>query len=231
MFTKSLVAVALVFAAVALPAAAGAATRAGEPHVEVVPNPAETNEHVRHCALEVAQGLKTMDDCQKSPSPIMPEMPEVIWGGLAFVLLFLLLWKFAFPAIRKGMDARAERISNDLTSAENAKAEATGVLAEYQAQLADARAESARIIEEARSTADAMRRDLAAKAEADIAEMRQRAAADVEAAKAQAMADLRGEVTQLAIGAAEHVVQRNLDAETNAALVDQFIAQVGAGRS
>ena len=61
--------------------------------------------------------------------------------------------------------------------------------------------------------------------------MRQKAAADIESAKAQAMADLRGEVATLAIGAAEQVVERNLDRETNMALIESFIDQVGAGRN
>ena len=99
----------------------------------------------------------------------------------------------------------------------------------YQAQLADAKQRVGRIIEEARQTADAMKRDLQAQAEADIAAMRQKAAADIEAAKAQAMADLRGEVATLAIGAAERVVEHNLDRETNKALVESYIDQVGAG--
>jgi F-type H+-transporting ATPase subunit b len=76
-----------------------------------------------------------------------------------------------------------------------------------------------------------MKRDLQAQAEADIAAMRQKAAADIEAAKAQAMADLRGEVANIAIGAAERVVEHNLDPETNKALVESFIDQVGSGRT
>jgi F0F1-type ATP synthase membrane subunit b/b' len=58
--------------------------------------------------------------------------------------------------------------------------------------------------------------------------MRTQAAADIEAAKAQAIADLRGEVATLAIGAAEQVVGRNLDQDTNVALVEAYINQVGA---
>ena len=73
-----------------------------------------------------------------------------------------------------------------------------------------------------------MRAGLQAKAEADINELKTKATADIEAAKLQAVADLRGEVTALAIGAAEQVVGRNLDAETNAALVEAYINQVGA---
>jgi F-type H+-transporting ATPase subunit b len=128
------------------------------------------------------------------------------------------------------MNARTERIRNDLDSAEALKAEADTVLADYRSQLAEAKTESSRIIEEARQQADAMKRELAARAEADIAEMRQKAAADIEAAKVQAIADLRGEVTALAIGAAEQVIERNLDNAANQALVESYIDRVGAAR-
>ncbi len=218
--------------AIGLPSVASAAApEGGHETIEVAASPKETNHELFHCATEVVEGQKTIEDCQQAPSPIMPATNELIWGGIAFLLLFLALWKFAFPGIRKGMEGRAERIRSDLEAAETAKAESTGVLAEYNRQLAEARSEAHRIIEESRVTADALRRDLQAKAEADIAELRQRAAAEVESQKAQALADLRGEVTELALGAAETVVQRNLDRATNEALVEQFITQVGAGRS
>ena len=123
----------------------------------------------------------------------------------------------------------------ELVIAGNEATDGTGgavpaILAEYQTQLADARNESARIIEEARQAADSVRSDLQARAESDIAELRARANADIESAKAQAIADLRGEVTALAIGAAEQVVGRNLDQDTNAALVEAYINSVGADR-
>ena len=57
------------------------------------------------------------------------------------------------------------------------------------------------------------------------------AVADIESAKVQAMADLRGEVAQLAIGAAETVVGRNLDEATQVQLVEDYINQVAAQRS
>jgi F-type H+-transporting ATPase subunit b len=182
------------------------------------------------CISELIDG-KRVDDCQEAPSPILPPLNEIIWGVISFVAVFLLLWKFGWPGIKAGMNARTERIKNDLDQAESARAEAEGVLSDYQAQVADAKGESARIIEEARQTADAMKRDLQAQAEADIAAQRQKAASDIEAAKAQALADLRGEVATIAIGAAERVVERNLDPETNKALVESFIDQVGAGRN
>jgi len=44
-----------------------------------------------HCAQEVVEGAKTIEDCQKAPSPIVPATNELIWGGLAFVLLAMIV--------------------------------------------------------------------------------------------------------------------------------------------
>lgn len=184
--------------------------------------------HAEHLCVEILEDGGSIDDCQAAPNQLLPEKNEIIFGGLAFLVVFVFLWKFGMPAIKAGMAARSEKIQADLDSAEAERTEASEILTQYQAQLADARTESARIIEEARQAADEVRANLQAKAEADIAELRARATADIESAKVQAVADLRGEVTALAIGAAEQVVGRNLDAETNAALVEAYINQVGA---
>lgn len=184
--------------------------------------------HAEHLCVEILEGGGTIDECQAAPNQLLPETNEIIWGGLAFLIVFLFLWKMGMPAIKSAMAARTERIQGDLDQAEAQRTEASEILAQYQAQLADARTESTRIIEEARQAADEVKANLQQKAEADIAELRAKATADIEAAKAQAIADLRGEVTALAIGAAEQVVERNLDAETNAALVEAYINSVGA---
>src|SRR4029079_3603480 len=81
---------------------------------------------------------KDVDDCQKAPSPILPATNELIWGGISFVVLLVLLSKFAFPALKKGMDDRTERIRKDLDEAEGAKTEADRIREDYSRQLADA---------------------------------------------------------------------------------------------
>ena len=169
-------------------------------------------------------------ECHQAPNPLVPAAYEVFWGTFGLAVVMLGMWKFALPAMRKTLDARADRIRTDLESAEAQRVESEGILAEYRAQLADARTESARIIEETRQTADEFKRELQTRAESDIAEMRTKAASDIEAAKDQAIADLRGEVANLAIGAAEQVVERNLDRDTNVALIESYINQVGAKR-
>ncbi len=181
--------------------------------------------------IEQAEKADDPEACQEAPSPILPATDELLWGSVSFVALFLLLRKFAYPSIKQGMQARTERIRADLQAAEAAKGEAETVLAEYRAQLADARAEAGRIIEEARQAADAIKRDHEARLQSELAEVRARALTDIDAAKAQAMADLREEIAQLAIGAAETVVQRNLDPDTQVQLVEDYINQVAAQRS
>ncbi len=180
--------------------------------------------------IKLLEEGKKVDDCHKAPSPIVPETSELVWGVISFAALFFLLWKFAYPGIKKGMEGRTERIRADLDAADGAKAEAETLLTDYKAQLADARNESGRIIEEARQTADAMKRDAEARLQTELAEIRTRATADIEASKAQAIADLRGEVAKLAIGAAEVVIQRNLDRDTQTQLIEEYISSVGAVR-
>jgi F-type H+-transporting ATPase subunit b len=214
--------VATVFAGGALFLMPGIAAAQEAPTATTAPLP-EANEE---CIKLLEQPNKKIDDCQKAPSPILPATNEIIWGSISFVILLGLLYKLAWPALVSGMNARAERIRSDLDAAESAKSEADHVLSDYKAQLADARNESARIIEEARQAADALRKDKEQRLQAELAQLRERAAADIESAKRQAVGDLRDEVAQLAIGAAEVIVQNNLDRDTQVRLVESYIEQV-----
>jgi F-type H+-transporting ATPase subunit b len=180
--------------------------------------------------LLVAAASSTTTVNVQSRNPILPSVPELVWGITSFAIVFLIMWKYAFPSVKKAMDARTDRIRESLSSAEQAKTDAEAVLDEYQRQLADARNEANRIIEEARQTADALRRDLVARAEADAAEIRARATADIDAAKARAMEELRTQLTDLAIGLAERVVRTNIDRDSNARLVDEYISTIGNNR-
>jgi F-type H+-transporting ATPase subunit b len=190
----------------------------------------QLSEDTEEC-IRLAEEADDPEACQEAPNPILPATTELVWGSISFAVLLFLLYKYAYPQVRKMMDDRTERIRTDLQEAETAKAEAQGVLDEYRAQLNDARAEGGRIIEEARQAADRIKRDQEARLQAEVAELRARAVADIESAKTQAVSDLRDEVAQLAIGAAETVVQHNLDEATQTQLIEDYINQVAAQRS
>lgn len=190
----------------------------------------QLSEDTEECIHEATEA-DDPEACQGAPNLILPATDELVWGALSFTALFLLLRRFAYPQIKQMMDNRTERIRSDLSAAESTKADADQVLAEYRAQLNDAKAEAGRIIEEARQAADGIKRDQEARLQSELADLRAKAVADIDSAKVQAVSDLRGEVAQLAIGAAETVVQRSLDEATQTQLVEDYINQVAAQRS
>jgi F-type H+-transporting ATPase subunit b len=225
----SLLAVASV---VALPHAAFAedpGKKAGKELVECIESALHDNEGA--IAKKDYQGFENaLDDCKKAKSLITPAISEIIWGGLAFLIVLLILIKFAFPALRKAVKAREEKIREDVEGAERARQEAEAERAQYQAQLGDARGEANRIVEEARQAAEQVRQDLITRAEADAADIRTRANDDIRLARERAMSDLQHQVTDLSIELAEKIVERNLDSDTQRALVESYISSVGTGK-
>ena len=164
-------------------------------------------------------------EAEEKVNPILPATNEIVWGALSFLILLFFMVRKGFPAVKKGMDARADKIRASLAEAEKAKDEADTILQEYRSQLADAKTEAARIIEAARQDADRVRQELRKQAEAEVAEIRERATADINTHVDRVKANLRTEVARLSIELAEKVVERNLDRESNMALVESFIEQ------
>lgn len=185
------------------------------------------SEAARECIKKLEQGGE-IDDCQQAPSPILPAGNEILWGGLAFAVLLVAMWKFALPPVRNMMKQREEHIRSDLERAEQARTEAESELAEYRRQLGNARNEAARIIEEARQAADEVRRQIRSQAEAEAAELRARAQQDVELATQRVTADLNRYVAELSVDLAERIVRRNLDRDAQIALIESYINEVGA---
>jgi F-type H+-transporting ATPase subunit b len=128
--------------------------------------------------------------------------------------------------LNKMLDERTAKVQGDLEKAETAKSEADAVLADYRAQLAGAREESNRIIEDSRKTADQLRRDLAAKAEEEAAATVARAQEEIRAERDRVFNDLRTQVGEIAVDIAGRVVGQSLDKKAHEKLIDDYIEQV-----
>ncbi len=87
---------------------------------------------------------------QPPANPLVPELPELIIGAIAFLIVFAVLYRVLMPRIQQTLAARTEAIEGGIQKAEDMQADAERVLAEYRQQLAEARQEASRLREKAR---------------------------------------------------------------------------------
>jgi F-type H+-transporting ATPase subunit b len=163
---------------------------------------------------------------------ITPKADELILAAIAFGILVVFLVKKVFPRLQTALAERTKKIQGQLEEAERTKREADEVLEEYRAQLAGARAEVQKIIDEGKRTADALRADLTAKAEQQAQEIVARAQADVASERDRAMQQLRTTLGELSIQLASKVIERELQQPDAArALVDRAIEDLVGARA
>ena len=169
---------------------------------------------------------------ESTDSVLIPHLPDLIWGSLAFiVVLAFFIWKF-LPAINAALDARVDAIEGGLKRAEEAQAGAAQALEQYNSQLTEARAEAGRIREQAREDAKVIRAELVEQAQADAARIVATAKAQIEVERAAALASLRTEVGSLALGLASTVIGESLDNDKRSNdIVDRFLADLEASEA
>jgi len=160
-------------------------------------------------------------------SPLLPNLTELIIGLVTFAIIFYGLWKQVLPRLTAMLAARTDQIEGGLKRAEDAQAEAKEVLAQYRAQLADARHEAARLREQAKEEAA----QIVAQGRADGVAERERiiasANAQIEADRQQALTSLRAEVGSLAVELASRIVGESLaDEARQSRMVDRFLGEI-----
>ena len=179
-------------------------------------------------ASTAAAVLAAAEAAPSAPSnPILPTLNEMFWAAVFFLALWALMKFVLLPRITKVMDGRTDKVRDDLAAAEAAEAERVAKLEQYEAGLAGARAEAVAILEASRAEGDAERRTQISAAEAEVASARAAAAAEIADAKARARTELTGSITDIAVGAAEAVVQKPLDRAAQSRIVEDYVNASG----
>ena len=156
-----------------------------------------------------------------------PEFGLVFWMFLAFLCLYFILAKWAWPFIIKSIEERAELIDKGMAYAQEAKSHLDNAKAEADKLLAQARDEQADILREAAK----MRNELIEKARSDAADeakkVTEAAQVSLEQSRKEAEKQLRTEVGDLALQIAEKVIRKNIaNDDAQRALVDQYLSEV-----
>ncbi|GAB3385625.1 F0F1 ATP synthase subunit B [Humibacter soli] len=164
-----------------------------------------------------------------SPSPVIPALPDLIWGTLAFVILLVFfIWK-VLPPLNKLLDERRDAIDGGIKRADQAQNEAHAALEKYTAQLAEARSEASRIREQARAEGAAIIAELKEQASTEAARITANAQVQIDSERAAALTSLRAEVGTLALDLASTIVGDVLsDDKRSTAIVDRFLADLDA---
>ena len=144
---------------------------------------------------------------------------------ISFTAIVFILYKFLYGPITRMLDQRAERIKASLEAADRARAEAASSAAQVEEQLAESRQEGQRLIAEAREAAGRLREQEEARARQQVEEMLVKARADIQQERDSAVEEVRKEFAELAILAAEKVVQRELDAKRHQELIDSVLSE------
>jgi F-type H+-transporting ATPase subunit b len=160
---------------------------------------------------------------------LYPHAAELIAGAVAFAIIYVFMAKFVLPRMNALLEERRQKIQGEMERAEATRVEADTLLTDYRTQLAGAREESNRIIEEARRTADQLRTDLQAKAEQESQGIVARAQEEIRAERDRVFQELRSQVGEIAVQLAGKVVGQSLDKAAHERLIDEYIDQVASG--
>jgi F-type H+-transporting ATPase subunit b len=182
--------------------------------------------------MPYAFALVAVPMAESTPSPLVPTVPDLVYGFIIFVIvLVFFVWK-GVPRLNAALDARADAIEGSLKRAEEAQAGAKEALDKYNSQLAEARTEAASIRDQAREAAKQIRAELIEQAQADAARVVASARSQIEVERAAALQSLRADVGELALGLASSVVGESLDSDKRSNdIVDRFLADLEASEA
>lgn len=173
-------------------------------------------------------GLLLAVDPARSKNWLLPETKEIIWGGLASLIIFALLYKFAGPAVKKAMGDRTARIQSELDSSAEDKAAAQTEAASIRRAAGDIGSERERLLAEADAQAAALLSEGRARLEQEAAELEARADAEIASVGGRVTDELRAEISRLANEATDRVLSVGaIDDATHQELIESFIQKVG----
>ncbi|MEV7725889.1 F0F1 ATP synthase subunit B [Streptomyces sp. NPDC101733] len=164
---------------------------------------------------------------EEAENPLVPPIPELVIGLIAFVIVFGFLAKKLLPNINKVLDERREAIEGGIEKAEAAQTEAQSVLEQYKAQLAEARHEAARLRQDALEQGTALKEELRAEGQRQREEIIAAGHTQIEADRKAASQALRQDVGKLATDLAGKLVGESLeDHARQSRTIDRFLSEL-----
>ena len=145
----------------------------------------------------------------------------------SFLLLIFLVKKYAWGNITSILDARAEKITNDIDQAEAARKKAEELAAKREAELAGSRQEATTILETAKETAEKNKAHILSEANQEALRLKEKAQLEISQNKEEAMNSIKGDVADITVNLAGKLLSQQLDSEGHRQLIDRYLNELG----
>ncbi len=155
------------------------------------------------------------------------EIPTMLFQLGAFIVLMLLVSKFALRPMLDTMKKRQDHIEKQIKTAEQNRLDAEKLVEEQKEALKQARQEAKDIIERAKAQKEREAEEIIKKAQERAERMIQEATTEIQREKEKALASLRDEVGALSVQLASKMLEKELDEKGQAKLVNRYLEQVG----
>lgn len=146
----------------------------------------------------------------------------------SFLILLVLLKKFAWGPITDIMKKREDQIANDLDSAEQSRLKAAKMEEERQQKLMSSQSEAAEIIKTAKDSGESSRQKILDETKEEVSRLKDKAQADIEMQKETAMTSVKDDVADLSLQIAAKILNKELTADAHESLINQYIEGLGS---
>jgi F-type H+-transporting ATPase subunit b len=177
--------------------------------------------------MNVLAMLQGHGAAEGAPSgPLVVNGGLMIWTIVVFVLLLLILRKFAWPVILGAVKAREAALEQQIAEAEKNRAESAALLEQHKKLLAEARSQGQALLVEAKTVAEKERATAMERTRLEAAELLERARRDIKAEKDRAILELKREAVDLSLAAASRLIGQRMNDDTDRKLVESYLASL-----
>jgi F-type H+-transporting ATPase subunit b len=170
--------------------------------------------------------IATIQEQHAASGPLTIEFGLMFWTVVVFLLLLVILKKFAYPALLGAVEARERALQEQLDAAEHNRVESEALLAEHKKLLAEARSQAHTLLVEARTTAEKDRALAMEKTLQEQPELLERARREIIDERDRAIAELRREAVELSLAAASKLIGERLTSDTDRKLVEEYLSRL-----
>jgi F-type H+-transporting ATPase subunit b len=172
----------------------------------------------------LASLIAGMQEPHAARGPLTIEFGLMFWTVVVFLLLLLVLKRFAYPALLGAVEARERALQQQLDEAERNRTESAALLAEHKKLLAEARTQAQGLLVEARTSAEKERALAMEKTMQEQQQLLERARRDIGDERDRAIAELRREAVELSLAAASKLIGERLTSDIDRKLVQGYLA-------